>query len=53
MNYPLCGEQDKIAFVNNRDKNTEIYVMGGDGSGQVRLTNNSVDDYIDSIYSWK
>jgi Tol biopolymer transport system component len=34
----------KIAFVSSRDGNDEIYVMNADGSGQTRLTNNSVDD---------
>ena len=34
----------KIAFVSNRDGNQEIYVMNSDGSGVVRLTNNSAED---------
>ncbi|MDE2663035.1 MAG: hypothetical protein OXI39_08535 [Gemmatimonadota bacterium] len=37
-----------IAFSSDRDDrfdgNREIYVMGADGSGQTRLTNNSADD---------
>jgi Tol biopolymer transport system component len=34
----------KIAFSSDRDGNREIYVMNGDGTNQVRLTNNSVVD---------
>lgn len=30
----------KVAFSSRRDKNFEIYVMNGDGSGQTRLTMN-------------
>ena len=33
-----------IAFRSNRTGNNEIYVMGGDGSGLINLTNNSSDD---------
>ena len=38
-----CGSaatptRSEIAFVSNRDGNSEIYVMGADGSGQHRLT---------------
>jgi len=33
----------KIAFVSNRDGNSEIYIMNSDGSNQTRLTNN--EDY--------
>src|SRR5262252_8296324 len=36
----------KIAFVSDRDGNSEIYVMNADGTNQMRLTNNpGVDDY--------
>lgn len=36
----------KIAFVSQRDGNSELYVMNADGSGQTRLTNNADrDDY--------
>jgi Tol biopolymer transport system component/DNA-binding CsgD family transcriptional regulator len=34
----------RIAFISNRDGNSEIYVMAADGSGQTRLTNNPGDD---------
>ena len=34
----------RIAFVSDRDGNSEIYVMNADGSGQVRLTNHDADD---------
>ena len=41
--FPANG---KIAFTSDRDGNSEIYLMNADGSGQTRLTNNSVrDDY--------
>lgn len=36
---------NQIAFVSNRDGNSEIYVMNADGSNQIRLTNNSAQDY--------
>ena len=39
--YPAGG---RIAFQSDRDGNSEIYMMGCDGSGQVNLTNNSADD---------
>lgn len=39
----------KIAFVSERDNNSEIYVMDADGSNQVRLTQN---DVYDSSPSW-
>ncbi len=35
---------DKIVFVSDRDRNTEIYTMNTDGSEQTRLTDNSVGD---------
>ena len=34
----------KIAFVSNRDGNSEIYVMSTDGSGQTNLTNNTDEE---------
>ena len=33
-----------ITFQSNRDGNDEIYVMNGDGSGLINLTNNPADD---------
>ena len=39
--YPDGG---RIAFQTDRDGNSEIYVMGCDGSGQTNLTNNSAED---------
>ena len=37
----------QIAFLSQRDRNPEIYVMNSDGSGQTRLTRNGTTD--DSI----
>ena len=34
----------KIAFVSFLDGGDDIYVMNTDGSGQIRLTNNTADD---------
>ena len=34
----------KIAFTSNRDGNREIYVMNPNGTGQIRLTNNTIVD---------
>jgi TolB protein len=34
----------KIAFVSNRDKNEELYLMDYDGANQARLTYNKVND---------
>jgi Tol biopolymer transport system component len=34
----------RIAFVSNREGNTDIYVMNADGSQQTRLTNNPAND---------
>ncbi len=34
----------RIAFVSNRDGDSEIYVMNAGGSGLVKLTNNSAYD---------
>ena len=35
----------EIAFFSDRDANFEIYVMKGDGSEQIRLTDNPARDY--------
>jgi TolB protein len=35
----------KIAFVSDRDANSEIYGMKADGTSQRRLTSNDADDY--------
>jgi WD40 repeat protein len=35
-----------IAFQSDRDGNYEIYVMNGDGSGLMRLTDNPADDEV-------
>jgi TolB protein len=35
----------KLAFASDRDGNMEIYVMGADGGGQIRLTENTAEDY--------
>ncbi len=35
----------KIAFVSDRNRNKEVYVMNSDGSNQTNLTNNPADDY--------
>ena len=37
--------QGRIAFVSNRDGNSEIYVMQADGTGERRLTHSSGDDW--------
>jgi Tol biopolymer transport system component len=34
---------EKIAFISNRDGNTEIYAMNSDGSEQTKLTNNNMN----------
>lgn len=38
------NDGSRMAFVSDRDGNFEIYVMGADGSGQARLTDNPADD---------
>jgi Tol biopolymer transport system component len=43
-NYPVI-ETGKVVFVSNRDGNDEIYSMNYDGSGVIRLTNNSSEDF--------
>jgi Tol biopolymer transport system component len=35
----------RIAFVSERDGNSEVYVMNADGSNQTRLTNNTAEDF--------
>ena len=35
----------KIAFMSNRDGNSEIYVMDANGGNQINLTNNPSEDY--------
>lgn len=35
----------KIAFVSERDGNSEIYMMNADGSDVTRLTDHSADDW--------
>jgi TolB protein len=37
---------DRVAFMSDRDGNWEIYVAQGDGSGQARLTSNTVNDAL-------
>jgi TolB protein len=39
-----CDWRTRIAFVSDRDGNSEIYVMNPDGSGQVNLTNHPDND---------
>ena len=39
------GFSGKAAFVSRQDGNLEIYLMNGDGSNQVNLTNNNTDDW--------
>lgn len=41
---PALSGNGKIAFTSDRDGNMEIYLMNTDGSGQMRLTNNSFRD---------
>lgn len=38
------GANGKIAFMSNRDGNSDIYLMNADGSGRVNLTNNPAWD---------
>ena len=40
--------QAQIAFVSDRDRNDEIYVMDDDGKNQRNLTNHPSDDYAPS-----
>ncbi len=39
------GANGKIAFTSEQDGNPEIYAMNADGTGPVRLTNNTAGDY--------
>jgi Tol biopolymer transport system component len=39
------GVNGKIAFVSDRDGNSEIYTMNADGSNPTRLTNNPASDF--------
>ena len=39
----------RIAFVSDRDGNNEIYKMNGDGTAQVRITNNPASDIEPSL----
>jgi len=41
----------KLVFHSNRDGNFEIYVMNTDGSNQIKLTNNSVNDLNPKLFS--
>ena len=41
---PAAAANGPIAFASERDGNWEIYAMNADGSGVVRLTNNSATD---------
>ena len=41
---PEYAAGGRIAFQTDRDKNSEIYVMGCDGKDQVNLTNHSAED---------
>lgn len=40
----------KIAFVSNRDGNSEVYTMDSDGSNQMNITNNPSSDWMPSWY---
>lgn len=42
---PDLAPPGKIAFASDRDGNFEIYLMDTDGGGQIRLTENSAEDY--------
>ena len=43
------ADGSKIAFTSYRDGNHEIYIMNSDGTGQTRLTDNSVNDSYPSF----
>ncbi len=45
----LSADGQLIAFSSKRDGNTELYLMGSDGSGQRRLTNNRSIDFAPSF----
>lgn len=38
-------DSEPIAFISNRDGNTEIYTIESDGSSLLNLTNNEATDY--------
>jgi TolB protein len=42
----LGAVENPVVFQSNRDGNNEIYLMNGDGSGSVNLTNNQADDLL-------
>src|SRR2546428_3635816 len=44
-NVTAASSIGKIAFASDRDVNFEIYLMDADGGGQIRLTENSGEDY--------
>ena len=44
----VVGAQAQIAFVSDRDRNDEIYVMDADGKNQRNLTNHPDTDYAPS-----
>jgi len=46
----VSGENGQIAFVSNRDGNSEIYLMESDGSNQVNITNHPAAD-LDPAWS--
>jgi Tol biopolymer transport system component len=41
----VSGENGQIAFVSDRDGNSDIYLMNSDGSGEVNLTNHPAGDF--------
>ena len=46
---PPPSGSGRVAFVSNRDGNSEIYVMNADGTGLTRLTN---DPAVDAYPAW-
>ena len=42
----VVAEGARIAFVSDRDGDSDIYVMNADGSGVVRLTKDSAEDWL-------
>ncbi len=47
---PVLNTTGRIVFESNRDGNSEIYVMNGDGTQQTNLTNNPASD-TDPVWS--
>jgi Tol biopolymer transport system component len=45
LNVAATAQIRKIAFASDRDGNFEIYVMNADGGGQIRLTENTAEDF--------